>query len=361
MIPGQNLIPVYFFLTLILPIIYKLLLFFKKDDGPYFSLKDSLFEFALFFISSLGDVNLFSEENLPKLLPHIKIFNTMKIELGDFIPGIFLIYFFFLEFKNLRKNKLVYFTFLVYFIYKSLYWKQKELLIIFGGESTHHLCCLIFQWIILILTVYSFKSFRKISSKTKSELLELIILKITPLILVFGYSYSCLHVLVLFLLIKNISKKKQSYLTKCIAVYLSCTIVFYFTGNRNLLSKLCVKCGIMFYDDFHKLSWLIVVIKVTYSYIMGILFFLYFELSKNSKNLKAHQCENEYFEMGKIIQCMNIFDIFTISEELSFINIFFGDKEHFFKGTIMSEFVPNKMSIYFMLTVIKTLIYLFFF
>lgn len=229
MIQGPNLIQVYFVTTLTMPWVFDSF-FSKKKRKIYYSVKDSLIEFILFLASSLGDVNVYSEGNLEKLRPYILIFNNRIIELGDFLPGIFLSYFLWKEFSKNQNNKLknLFGGLFVYYLYKIAAWKQKELVSLIG-EHEHHLLILFLQWIILILCVYSiFDSRKKMKNFTKKNNIGLIIQSLIPLILVIGYSYSSLHILVLFLLLKKNSKKKKFiFIKKSLSLFdLNCSVLF---------------------------------------------------------------------------------------------------------------------------------------
>ena len=60
-------------------------------------------------------------------------------------------------------------------------------------------------------------------------------------------------------------------LERSILVQIVARIIFNTSGNRQLISTLCVKCGTLFVDDFHVLSFLIVAIKLCYPFCLSLL------------------------------------------------------------------------------------------
>lgn len=96
---------------------------------------------------------------------------------------------------------------------------------------------------------------------------------------------------------------------------------------------------------------------MNYVYIMGFLFFLYFELSGEKLEFEENEkiVEFEKEEKIKVLKFFSIVDIFVASELIAFFIIFLlgGDGDHFFEATTLCEFIPNKTAIFFVIQWVK--------
>jgi hypothetical protein len=69
-------------------------------------------------------------------------------------------------------------------------------------------------------------------------------------------------------LLKNTNTQNTNFFERSLLTLIISHIFFHTSGNRMLVSTLCVKCGTLFLDDFHIFSSVIVGIKIAYPYII---------------------------------------------------------------------------------------------
>lgn len=156
-------------------------------------------------------------------------------------------------------------------------------------------------------------------------------------------------------------------------------LIFNTSGNRTLISTLCVKCGTLFVDDFHPLSFLIVAVKLAYPFILSLLLCYIFDCQAFEGNYtiltfisqsktqsqgkeKAENAQEKIISQMLLLkdkselnylraERLNRFLRLAFVEQLSILVIilmvlfrFLLDSEHFNDAILMGEFLPYWLS-----------------
>lgn len=131
---------------------------------------------------------------------------------------------------------------------------------------------------ILLSTVYgvwyNLKANRHLRLAKYHQLI-VVLVSVMPVLLFIGGHYSTYNTVLQFsLLALMFSFEKRPTLYLMFNCLLATRMAFYAAGQRLTLNGLCLNCGTLFYNEYHGLSWLVVMLKTLYPCVLGGLFYL---------------------------------------------------------------------------------------
>ena len=138
--------------------------------------------------------------------------------------------------------------------------------------------------ILLILTIVStwlYIKLNRLRAESKCYFMILILSSLTPLLLLVGNEFSAYNVvwqLYLWTLCYMVEGESTGYFIFN-GLWIT-RFAYYACGTRMTLNALCLNCGTLFYNDYHFMSWLIVMIRAVYPYIFSLFIFLIFMLAE---------------------------------------------------------------------------------
>ena len=320
----------------------------STDCAKKFSIKMATI-IGYFLLASLVDPLFYAESTKKHLFWPIRHIGRNLIFYGDILPGLFLTWQIFKKFIQKTNIRYIYpavftsyfssiFGLYAYFILK-IYLKYRP------DPETHFmsnlpLLALFCQWNILLRTIYQMVMQRKAFSYSRqppSFRSIYLFVSLTPLIILLGGTGTSKQILCLLMIWAEIydteslkidgstfkqieltktkgfqgigpflqlqnkfevnsmmkNSKYQTWLERSILTQVVARIVFHTSGNRQLISTLCVKCGTLFTDNFHPLSFLIVAIKISYPFIFSLLLSYIMDCQTLEENFKQFRENRE--------------------------------------------------------------------
>lgn len=140
-------------------------------------------------------------------------------------------------------------------------------------ETSHFIAREVIASLVLLLTVFSFFYYFKSNKhlpNSKYHKFALIICTLLPLIVMIGGQFASYQILLLALAIRIRFKETKSVTPSFIIEALWLTRMgVYGSGTRLQLNQLCLNCGTLFYNDYHFMSWLPVMLHTVYMVLIG--------------------------------------------------------------------------------------------
>jgi len=291
----------------------------------------TLFKQLLVLLVSGGLDYIRLKTNIMNMPSWISVLTTPNSWITNLIPGVFL-YFVILNSLNdkykfkerefalsLRFFKANYITTWIYFacMYHDI-----------GGYQL----IVFFPWINLIITFIGLviMIFKERPSSTSTMLIQLILM-FTPILAIFGRYNSFGVLLFLFYSIVIISDKTNaiSKTERFYSMAVFTLVAFYLSGNSNDQLDICLNCGALFLDTYHALSGVILLLKMIYPLLLGMLFAL------------VHEIDRTIPEMGFF--CLYPM-IFMITPMIGLTGLFFKDHQHFTEFLSLGHFSPSSLA-----------------
>lgn len=227
-------------------------------------------EMVLIYLLSLGDLTLIGnfKSSLNKMHSLIE---EKAFLIGTVVPGCILFVLILYYMTRVYKFKPLSIGFFIFQYIASLsciYFSQVNL---FWGRE-------IVPLLILASTIYGTWYNFKVNGQlllTKYHQLVLISLSVLPIVLLVGGHFSAYNSLLqICLLVLAFKYEKKPTIYMMMNSLMITRLSFYAAGQRLTLNGICLNCGTLFYNDYHVMSWLVVMVKTIYPYIVGSFFYL---------------------------------------------------------------------------------------
>lgn len=244
-------------------------------------------EFMLFYLMSIGDFTFLTTFKSTLDKQHNMMLDY-SFEIGTVVPG-FAIYgiLAYVNILQCKFNLKSWCIFTINYIIALACIKYSQIDILWGRQ--------VFPCVVLSITILSmWYNMRSNSDEISIKYKKVVLAGTTvlPLVLLVGGPYSVYNTLLLFLItLLNFRHEEELNPQLAMNMMYVLRLAYYASGSRMTMPGLYLNCGTMFYNDYHALSWLTVLVNTTYPYITGTIIYLCLTLK--------HQHSADLVERGR--------------------------------------------------------------
>lgn len=299
-------------------------------------------EAALLLLLSMGDEYFLSNYEKQYLIGPYAVLANQRFLLGTLLPGLVtLVGLGYVALVELRLPQRLAILHLCNYVFACVvfYFSEESY---FWGRAVGPNILLLTSVVVGYLSLRELRAQSQLGARYEMTKVAFLLLFLLPLLVLIGGHFSAYNILfTLLLLLLRYCTDEGKGCTLAIFLVILTRLSFIASGKRKLLEALPLKAGTFFYNDYHSLSWIPVLICTVYPLALVPLFYFYFQQRTLSKlevsfgrDLKGNNQPARAVREAKLRQLYSssamllLTDIMIVAQVLGTICIFMSEHEY---------------------------------